>query len=258
MATATMEDVRVWQGRTVVDSQGDKIGRIEDVYFDEQTGQPEWALVNSGMFGTKHNFVPIAQQQQQAGQDTVKVPWTKSQVTGAPSISDDQELTIQEEQQLYDYYGIDWQQSQSGTVYPSGQTGGQQQTQQQHGQGAMTRSEEELRVGTRKRPTELVRLKKYIVTENVTQTVPVSHEEVRVERVPVTEANKADAMSGPDLTESSHEVTLTAEEPVVEKRVVPKEQVRLDTDVVTGEERISEQVRKEKIDVERERGGGNR
>lgn len=261
MVTATMEDVRVWQGKTLVDSQGQKIGQIADVYFDQETGQPEWALVNSGLFGNKHNFVPISAQQQQG--DTVQVQWTKSQVTNAPKIDDDQELTIDEERELYQYYGIDWQQSESGTVYPAGQTQGQQrqgqqpqqQAQQaQQRQGAMTRSEEELHVGTHRRPTELVRLRKYITTENVTQTVPVQREEVRVERVPVTEANRAEAMSGPEMTENTHEVTLTAEEPAVEKRVVPKEQVSLQTDTVTSEEQVSEQVRKEQIDLERDPG----
>jgi uncharacterized protein (TIGR02271 family) len=114
----------------------------------------------------------------------------------------------------------------------------------------MTRSEEELRVGTQQREAGRARLRKYVVTEHVTQTVPVRHEEVRVEREPITDANRDQALSGADISEEEHEVVLHAEEPVVEKRAVPKERVRLDTETVTEEREISEQVRKEQIDTD--------
>ena len=114
---------------------------------------------------------------------------------------------------------------------------------------AMTRSEEELRVGTERRETGRARLKKFVVTEQVETTVPVQREEVRIEREPITDANRDAALSGGDITEEEHEVTLHAEEPVVEKDVVPKERVRMDTDVVTDERQISEDVRKERIET---------
>ncbi len=112
----------------------------------------------------------------------------------------------------------------------------------------MTRSEERLRVGTEKVPTGRARLRKYVVTEQVSTTVPVSHEEVRLEREPVTDTNRDAAMAGPDISEQEHEVTLHAERPVVRKETVPVERVRLATETVAGEEEISEQVRKEQID----------
>jgi uncharacterized protein (TIGR02271 family) len=114
----------------------------------------------------------------------------------------------------------------------------------------MTRSEEELRVGSERRERGRARLKKYVVTEEVTQTVPVQREEVRVEREPVTERNVEAATSGPDISEAEHEVTLHEEQPVVEKRTVPKERVRMDKEAVTDERQVSEEVRKERIDVE--------
>ena len=98
---------------------------------------------------------------------------------------------------------------------------------------AMTRSEEELRVGTTERESGRVRLKKYVVEDQVTETVPVRREEVRVEREPITDANVDDATDGPAISEEEHEVTLRAEEPVVEKRTVPQERVRLEKDVET-------------------------
>jgi uncharacterized protein (TIGR02271 family) len=87
-----------------------------------------------------------------------------------------------------------------------------------------------------------------VVTENVTQTVSVSHEEVRVERRPITDANRDAALSGPAITEEEHKVVLNAERPVVEKETVPVEQVRFATDTVTEQQEVNEQVRKEQIE----------
>jgi len=92
---------------------------------------------------------------------------------------------------------------------------------------AMTRSEEELHVDTQRRERGRARLRKYVVTEEVTRTVPIQREEVRIEREPITDANRGDAMRGPEISEDEHEVVLHAEEPIVEKRAVPKERVRL-------------------------------
>ena len=99
----------------------------------------------------------------------------------------------------------------------------------------MTRSEERLQVGTQTREAGRARLRKYVVTENVTQTVPVSHEEVRIEREPITDANVGDATSGPAISEEEHEVVLHEERPVVAKEAVPVERVRLDKETVTDQ-----------------------
>jgi uncharacterized protein (TIGR02271 family) len=89
-----------------------------------------------------------------------------------------------------------------------------------------------------------------VTTEQQQVTLPVQREEVRVEREPITDANLDAATSGPAISEEEHEVVLREEEPVVEKRAVPKERVRLDTETVTDERQVSEEVRKEQIQVE--------
>ncbi len=114
----------------------------------------------------------------------------------------------------------------------------------------MTRSEERLRVGTQRVEAGRARLRKYVVSENVTQTVPVSREEVRVEREPITDANIGNAMDGPAISEEEHEVTLHAERPVVQKEAVPVERVRLDTETVTEQQTVTDEVRKEQIEVD--------
>jgi uncharacterized protein (TIGR02271 family) len=115
---------------------------------------------------------------------------------------------------------------------------------------AMTLSEERLNVDTRSEEVGRARLRKYVVTENVTETVPVSREEVRVEREPITDANIGNAMDGPAISEEEHEVTLHAERPVVDKEAVPVERVRLDKTTVADEVQVSESVRKEGIEVD--------
>ena len=107
------------------------------------------------------------------------------------------------------------------------------------GRRADQRRRAEVRVGTTRRETGRARLRKHVVTENVTKTVPVQRERVRIEREPIVGANVDAAMDGPDISEEEHEVTLHAEEPVVEKRTVPKERVRMDRDTVTDEETVS-------------------
>ncbi|MDQ6822197.1 MAG: PRC and DUF2382 domain-containing protein [Actinomycetota bacterium] len=237
-----------FRGRTVVDSRGEKIGKVDELFYDEQGGQPEWALVNTGLFGTKKTFVPI-RGASPTGED-LQVPITKEQVKEAPRIDADQELSEQEERQLFEHYGIPYT-TEGSTTAKGAPEGGQSRGQRGRGEDdAMTRSEEELRVGTRQQETGRVRLRKYVVTEQVQKTVPVSREEVRVEREPITEANREQARSGPEIAESEHEVVLHEEEPVVEKRTVPKERVRLEKDTVTDERELSEEVRKERIESE--------
>jgi uncharacterized protein (TIGR02271 family) len=249
-----LDTVRSWHGRTLVDRDGGRIGPIEAIYLDDRTGQPEWALVNTGLFGTKSSFVPLAQAS--GSGDQVQVPYDKQLVKEAPRIDVDQHLAEAEEQRLWRHYGLDDDPT-DRSVAP-----GRDATSHPRGGGdspgpadaAMTRSEEELRVGTTQRERGRARLRKYVTTERLQQTVPVQREELRVEREPITDANRDAATSGPAISEEEHEVILREEAPVVDKRVVPKERVRLDTDTVTGEESVAEEVRKEQIEVQDEDG----
>jgi uncharacterized protein (TIGR02271 family) len=249
-----IDTVRTWQGRTLVDRDGNRIGTIDAIYLDDQTSQPEWALVNTGLFGTKASFVPLAQATQTG--DDVRVPYDKQLVKDAPRVDPDQHLSEAEERQLWRHYGLDYDRTTRRRATGRGAVG--RDTSGPTTDDAMTRSEEELRVGTAQRERGRVRLRKYVTTEHVQQTVPVRREKARLEREPITDANLDAATSGPDISEEEHEVILREEEPVVEKRVVPRERVRLDKDTVTGEERVAEQVRKEQIEVHDEDGTGGR
>jgi len=263
-----MNEVLEWRGQTMVGSGGDKIGKIEEIYLDQETEQPEWALVHTGLFGSQSTFVPIADAS--TDDDKVVVPFDKAHVKDAPKMKADNELSQRDEAALYSHYGMEYTESHSDSGLPEGgtngdATNGDATTGRTSGDvgddvsghetdAAMTRSEEELRVGTTQREAGRARLRKYVVTENVTQTVPVQREEVRVEREPITDANRDAATSGAEISEEEHEVVLHEEQPVAEKRVVPKERVRLDKDVQTEERQVSETVRKEQVDVDDDAG----
>lgn len=246
-------DVR---GRTLVDRDGDKLGKVDEVYSDGDSGRPEWALVQSGLFQTKKTFVPLSGAE--AAGEELRVPIEKAQMKDAPHIEADGELSEAEERELFEHYGVPYTSEGSTTAAgaPNGSRSGERgssagrDTSGPTTDDAMTRSEEELRVGTREVERGRVRLRKYVVTEQVTKTVPVSHEEVRIEREPITDRNAGAAMDGPEISEEEHEVVLHAEEPVVDKAVVAKERVRLGTETVDGEQEVSEEVRSERIETD--------
>ncbi|HYP49147.1 MAG TPA: PRC and DUF2382 domain-containing protein, partial [Thermoleophilaceae bacterium] len=264
-----MTEAYEWRGRNVVGSDGEKIGKLDEIYLDEETNKPEWATVNTGLFGSKSSFVPLAGAKP-SGED-VQLGFTKEQVKDAPNVDADGELSQNQESELYGHYGMNYSESRSDSGLPEGGAGVGVGTDRSRGavghdtsgpttDDAMTRSEEELRVGKTQRESGRVRLRKYVVTENVQQTVPVQREEVRIEREPITDANVGDAMDGPAISDEEHEVVLHEEEVVTEKRAVPKERVRLDKDTVTEERTVSEEVRKEQIETDGvdERGGRGR
>ena len=255
MANLQKDRLLQFRGQNVFDADGDKIGKVDEIYLDAETNEPEWALVNTGLFGSKSTFVPLRDATEADGE--LRVRFDKATVKDAPRIDTDGELSQREESDLYRHYGMEYSEARSDTGLPAGgaRTG-------RTGRGvvgddvsgretddAMTRSEEELRVGTTERERGRARLRKHVVTDQVEKTVPVRREEVRVEREPITDANTADAMDGPAISEEEHEVVLHEEEVVVDKRAVPKERVRMDKDTVTEERQVSEEVRKERIDT---------
>ena len=237
-----------WQGRTVVGSDGERIGRLDEVYLDTATDRPDWAAVKTGLLGLKQTFVPITEAKPSLG--NVQVPYTKEEVHDAPGIDPNGELSPEEERALYAHYGLEYT---ATTAEDSGEAPVGRDVTGPTTDDAMTRSEEELHVGTAERERGRARLRKYVVTEEVQQTVPVRREEVRVERKPITDGNVDQALDGPEISEEEHEIVLHEEEIVTQKRAVPKERVRLTKDTVTDEETVSAEIRKEEIEVEGDR-----
>ncbi len=293
----TQDQVRNLTGTTAYDRDGDRLGKVGAVYFDDRTDQPTWITVQTGLFGTKETFVPV--QGADVSGDRVTLAYDKSTIKAAPNIAEDGHLTPQEEETLYRHYGVDYgagyQESgyteTAGTAGVAGVAGtaAAGRTGDRDGDGipdrleghrdrdrdndgipdrlegrtvghdtsgpttdqAMTRSEEQLRVGTESREVGRARLRKYVVTEQQQVTVPVSREEVTLSREPITDANRGAAYDGPAISEEEHEVVLHAERPVIETEAVAVERVRLDKETVTEQETVRGQVRKEEIELDR-------
>ncbi|GAA2300049.1 PRC and DUF2382 domain-containing protein [Streptomyces kunmingensis] len=264
-------------GLTAYDRTGEKIGSIERVYLDDATGRADWVTVKTGLFGMKESFVPLAGASR-GGDDSLKVAYTKEAVKDAPRVDADQHLDQAEKQELYAHYGL-----QGPAATPTGDTGrmgtrgaagagtaagmgmgmsGETQHGRHAGAGArepamrsgagtdgkdeMIRSEERLRVGTEEQEVGQAHLRKVVETENVTTSVPISHEEVRVVREPIREGDA----KGANIGEAETEVTLHAERAVVSKETIPVERVRLETEKVTETDEVSGTVRKEKIEYD--------
>ncbi len=258
------DDVQQVVGADAYGSDGSKLGRIGQVFLDDQTGEPVFATVNTGLFGLAENFVPLAQASLSGGR--VDVGFDKDKIKGAPNVSPDGgHLSPEEEQTLYDYYDLTYPPTDSyadnateRVTYEQGTDTGHAATQTSSGaagDAAMIRSEEQLRVGTRREVTGRARLRKYVVTENVTITVPVRREKAVLESVPVGEESDSDLdageiVEGAPLSGEQPEVILYEEVPVVETVVRPVERVRLGTEEFQTEEVVTGEVRKEQIAVE--------
>ena len=286
MPTPSVERARGWLGRVMIDRDSNKIGEVVDIYLDNETGQPEWAVVRTGLFGMRSSFVPLAD----AGEvgDELQVPHRRLQVKEAPNIEPDGQLSQAEEAELYRHYGLDYDtvtldrgapagQTRAGPAgqpdlpegtdqadatrvpEPTGTTAGEladtgidaepstpppesrspdldrapdaSVTESEHsqrgvrdelsatggepvgpgGQDRLPVGEEMSRpfvyetpgrpeggAGTRRRHPGQVRLRRYLVTEVVTETEVGQRHEVRVQREPVSDAEVDAALAAPD------------------------------------------------------------
>ena len=244
----TIDDPARLEGTDVRGGDGNKLGSVEAVYYDNDTDRPEWVSVRSGLFGSHVSIVPLKAAEYDGRE--LRVPYDKEALKSAPHHDPGRELSPRDEEDLFRHYGM----ARDGNGRRDGHRDG-------HGRGtgdAMTRSEERLRVGTETHETGRARLRKRVVTEHQQVSVPVSREEVRLEREPITDANRRAAMDGPDIAEAEHEVTLHEERPVVGKETVPVERVRLEKETVRDTETVGDEVRREEIEFDGDDHGRRR
>ena len=249
---ADAEVPEAYAGRTVVDAAGDKIGTVEQVYVNDASGEPDWVTLRTGLFG-KDRFAPLYKSSIDG--DDLVLPYSKDVVKDSPAVSDTDHLDKDESDALFAYYQ---QYLGSGDTYQGGtdtasvardRTDAQAQPVAGSGNDSeyLTRSEEQLRVGTQQVEAGRAGIRKYVVTEQQTVTVPVSHDEVRVVREPLQPGDTAD---GATIGEDSIEVPLMEDQVRVDKQVVGVEKVRLATETVTEQQNVTGEVRKEQIELE--------
>ena len=264
--TNVLEQIK---GATAYDPSGEKIGKIHELYLDGQSREPKWASVHTGLFGMTESLVPLAGARPD-GEDSVRVAVAKSAVKDAPHVDIGERISPADEATLAQYYGLRSNRPTSPPPSPQpgpdstpsnggkhlrgaapalGGIGGTSAntTAHTHTGPEMIRSEERLEVGTERTTSGTARLNKHVVTEQRTVQVPVTHEEVRVERAPITDSAQArDAR----LADDQREVTLHEDQVVVSKESVPVERVRLAVDEVTENKHVTEDVRREEINAD--------
>ena len=275
-----------YAGYTVYDNAGSKIGKVDDLFLDENDN-PEYIGVKMGFLGTSSTLIPMEVATVDESGGAINLSTDKETAKNGPSFDDDREITPEYENEVRSYYGL-------GAATGVGERGSYGDDEGGHSGAGTTgstdagtvgagmsmgdtesgefrehatddegvsqsrgddladedelrvqRSEEELRAGTREREAGSMRIRKRVRTDRERIEVPVKHEEVSVERVPVSgEATEA------QIGEDEVEVPVTEEEVVVDKRAVAKEEVRVRKDVVEGAEVVEEDVRREEVDVE--------
>jgi Domain of unknown function (DUF2382)/PRC-barrel domain len=253
MPAPSIESARGWLGRTMVDRDSNRIGEIVDIYLDNETDQPEWAVVRTGLFGMRSTFVPLAEATEVG--DELQVPHHRMEVKQAPNIEPGGQLSAAEEAELYRHYGLDY----DTVTLADGSSAGQAQAEpagepktttpetrsasfnpepdassMEAAQGRRDAGQElaatigsdpvgtagqdrhpvdeevsqpfvyetparpEGNAGTRRRQPGQVRLRRYLVTEVVTETESGQRHEVRVQREPVSDAEVDAATAAPD------------------------------------------------------------
>jgi uncharacterized protein (TIGR02271 family) len=240
----TMQNVRLdeLRGAPVFDRSGDKIGNVEEIFYDHGTSKAEWIGIGTGFFGTKRVLVPV--QGASSYEDGISVPYDKDQVKDSPDIDSD-DISGQTEQELYSYYGL------GGVPTGYADTTDTTDTTARSTGDSVTRSEEELQVGTRQTDAGSVRLRKWVETEPVALDVELQRETARVVREDINEPIGRDADA---FSEEQVEVPLREEQAVTAKQTVAKERVGIQKDVETRTETVQDEVRKERVEVE---GDGN-
>ena len=185
-----------WVGRSVFDRDGGKVGKIDTIYYDTVTGQPEWLGVNTGMFGGKNTFVPMSGATVYKDSD-LQVPYTSEFIKDTPSWvdPDTDHLSSEETRGLFDYYDLNMSAQDRASIYgerdrfdkdyeyrrfeddTSTRTGPPGTEHREETMEEVPVREERV---TKEQVQTTARLKRYITTEYV----PVSHEEVRLETDP--------------------------------------------------------------------------
>lgn len=232
-------------GATAHGHDGEKLGTVEHFLTDDRTGAPTWVSLMTGLLGARSSIVPAVDATFADG--TLRLPVSAAAVRSAPALGGEH-LTPDEEATLRGHYGLD--------VPAAGRPGQAPDDATSPGAGAMTRSEEQLRVGTERVPATRVRLVKYVVTEEVQVTVPVRREEVRVEEVPLDapgpEGGEVLVPDAPVADGLPEEIVLHAERPVVSVEVVPVERVRVRVEQVGDRESVTERVQRERVVVDQD------
>jgi uncharacterized protein (TIGR02271 family) len=231
-------DARALAGLELVDRRGERIGRVRQVYPDgDRLG---WVGVRGNLFGTEEVLVPL--EGAELEDDVIGVPLVRARFQAAPRRRPDAALDEDERRQLRAY----WSAPERQPVPEPAPVGEPATASASEDANVMTASEERLHVETERVPRSRIRLKKVVVTEQRTVTVPVRREEYRLIREPIVDG---EPVAGGTIGADEQEVVLYEERLVVTTEVVPVERIRLVKEEVVEDREVSGEVRRERIDL---------
>ncbi|RKS09542.1 uncharacterized protein (TIGR02271 family) [Nocardiopsis sp. Huas11] len=266
-------------GHRVLDDEGQNIGKIKQVYLDERTNEPTWVSVHTGLFGMKETLVPL--QGARTVEEDIQVPYDKATVKDAPNVEGGQNLTEEEKAVISDYFaqhgsvprqaggeadrmtgttadeGSTMGPTEEGTTAGAGMAGerGDWAETSDEGEVRMVRHEEQVDIGVERRESGQARIHKSVESERFDETVPLHHEEIQVERRPITDPSQVEDPGG--MAEGEERFVLHEERPVVSKREVPVEEVRVRKQEVSHDEHVEGERMRERIEMdEGEEPGG--
>jgi len=244
-----LEELQSARGSDVIDAQGEKVGQLEDIYYDDDSGQPEWIGVKSGMINKTKHLVPLEGAQQSDG--SLRIAYPKDRVEGTPEINEEH-ISPATEAELYRIYEL---QAPTGHVADDQPQGRANEARSEPMAGrsgdtdeaGVTLHEEQARIGKQRRPAGTARLRKWVETDTVTEDVALEQDRAEVRREPVNES-----APGAELREETVEMELGREEPIVEKETRATERVALDRETDTEHEEVSTRIGREHAEVEQD------
>jgi uncharacterized protein (TIGR02271 family) len=242
-------------GYEVVDRDENKVGTIESAWLDE-TGDPAYLSVRTGWLGLgRSHIVPAQNVHLSEERGHLKVPYTLDQIKEAPEFDTNAELQPEDEERICSHYGrygfrregwLEHRPAAERTERPP-VIEGRERTTETTGEQRMKLKEEEVRVGKREVEAGGVRLRKVVRTETVNQPVELKREDIVIERTPGKGGRTSEQFGEQEIY-----VPLRREEAVVSKEARVREEVRVGKREDREKQNVSETVRKEDVQVERE------
>jgi len=164
-----------FEGMNLYDNNGEKIGKFQDLYLDDESDQPKWATISSGIFGLKQHYVPLTDVTKH--EDGYKTPYAKEAILSAPSIDADEYLAADEEDRLYTHYSINGARDLVGAS--------------QTDDTGMTQSDQASQEDRQQHEPGRMRLRKYVVLEEVEDTEPSANADQATAGSKKTSTNRA-------------------------------------------------------------------
>ena len=238
----TVEALAASRGALVVSSDGAVVGDLEAIYYDDATDTPEWIGIGTGFIATKRLLAPV--EGARVTDRGLELPFPADLIKNAPEADGDR-IEVETERALAAHYGIEWREPPRESRGAEGTPPADDWFEEgDEAAASLTRHEEELYVEKTVEQAGGVRLRKWVETEPIELEVELERERVEVVREVVNEPVDA------EIREAEVEIPVSAQKAVVHKETIAKERIAVQKQVEREVETVTEELRKERIEVE--------